>query len=148
MRIVIADQDVCFLESFQRFLWARGHEVATVRDGLACLNALREFEPEVLAIGSNLLWGGSEGVLSVMHEDGDLRGMPVMLLQGEGDGFALRRHPMIAAATRKPFRFEDLLCQLNFLAILGEDERCRGEEPEPRFIANAIPTLDSAIWNA
>jgi hypothetical protein len=148
MRIVIADQDDRFLEPFQRFLRARGHEAAIASDGLSCLNALREWGPDVLAIGSHLQWGGSEGVLSVMLEDGELRDLPVMLLQGEGEGFGLRRHPMVAASARTPFRFEDLACQLNFLAILGEDEKCPSAKPKMRFVANAVPTVENAIWNA
>ncbi|MFN6127649.1 MAG: hypothetical protein ACK6DC_03700 [Planctomycetota bacterium] len=148
MRIVIADQNDRFLEPFQCFLRSQGHKAAIASDGLSCLNALREWGPDVLAIGSHLQWGGSEGVLSVMLEDEELRHLPVMLLQGEGEGFGLRRHPMIAASARPPFRFEDLACQLNFLAILDEDEKCRGVKPKMRFVANAVPTLENAIWNA
>lgn len=147
MRIVVADQDSSFLEPFRSFLHARGHEASTACDGVTCLNVLREFEPDVLAISSNLLWGGSEGVLSLMREDGKLRDMPVLLLQEECGDLALRRHPMVTSTTRRPFRFDELIQQLKFLAILGEDESCEGEREIPS-VANRILDVEQAIWNA
>jgi hypothetical protein len=139
MRIVVADQDDSFLGKFQLYLRARGHEVAMTDDGVACLNALRKFVPDVLAISSNLLWGGSEGVLSVMYEDGNLHDMPVLLLQDLGGGHRLRRHPMVVSAARRPYRFDDLASQCEFLSILGKEGR------SPR---EPISIVDSALWSA
>lgn len=148
MRIVVADQDDSFLEPFQSVLRARGHEVATVSDGLSCLNALRDFEPDVLAISSNLLWGGSEGVLSVMQEDSALRNLPVLLLQADQEGFGLRRHPMIVSAARRPYQLYDLTNQCEFLSILGMDEAEPLKGTRNQFVANAIPCTENAFWNA
>jgi DNA-binding response OmpR family regulator len=148
MRIVIADQDNSFLESFQWFLRNHGHDSVSACDGLACLEAIQESEPDVLAIGSNLLWGGTEGVLSVLLQDWRSQNIPVLLLQSEQDGMETRRHPMVLATARPPYRFEDLARQLNFLAILSQEERRCEDRPETRFIANAIPSVEQAIWNA
>lgn len=148
MRIVVADPDVSFTEPFHSFLLARGHEATTASDGLACLNALRDDEPDVLAINSNLLWGGCDGVLMVMQGDRRLCDVPVLLLQNEGSEPGLRRHPMVVSAARRPFRFDDLAGQLKFLAILCEDEACRGAAKETRFNPRSILDLENAIWNA
>lgn len=139
MRIVVADQDDSFLEPFQLVLRARGHEVATVSDGLSCLNALRDFEPDVLAMSSDLLWGGSEGVLSVMQEDRELHDLPVLLLQADSNGLGLRRHPMIVSTARRPYHLKDLMSQCEFLSILGRDEMESGDASRNQFVANAIP---------
>jgi len=148
MRVVVADPDAFFTEPFGSFLRARGHEATTASDGLACLNALRDDEPDILAISSNLLWGGCEGVLTVMQRDRRLRDVPVLLLQNEGIEPGLRRHPMVVSASRRPVRFDDLADQLRFLAILCEDEACRGAAKENRFDPRSILDLENAIWNA
>ena len=148
MRIVVADQDTSFSESFQSFLRARGHEAEIVSDGLACLSALRDLDADALAISNNLLWGGSEGVLSVMYDDHQLRDLPVLLLQHDGLDLRLRRHPMVASASCGPFQFEDLTNQLRFLSILSEDEACTGGIKEAQSVANAIPCMENAMWNA
>ncbi len=148
MRIVVADEDDSFLKSFQLVLRARGHEVVTVSDGLSCLNALRDFESDVLAMSSSLLWGGSEGILSVMQEDRDLQDLPVLLLQSDSEGLGLRRHPMIVSTARRPYHLRDLMSQCEFLSILGRDERESEEASRNQFVANAIPCTANAFWNA
>jgi DNA-binding response OmpR family regulator len=148
MRIVVADPDVSFSEPFRLFLQARGHEATTASDGLSCLNARRDDEPDVLAISSNLLWGGSEGVLSVMQKDRKLCNMPVLLMQAEGCDSGLRRHPMVISTARRPLGFDDLASRLKFLAILGEDETCHGKGKETSFVESAKLDLERAVWNA
>jgi DNA-binding response OmpR family regulator len=118
MRIVLADRDLPFLESVQSFLWDRGHEAEIATDALKCLALLRELRPDVLALSSDLLWGGSEGVLAEMRNDEVLQEVPVLLLLGSLTETSLRRHPQVISTARRPFRLDDLTRQIAFLALL------------------------------
>jgi CheY-like chemotaxis protein len=61
-------------------LTCRGFEVATADDGLQCLDVLRRFPPDVIVIEPELLWGGGDGVLAVLHESPEWRELPVLVL--------------------------------------------------------------------
>lgn len=148
MRVVVADQDVEFLERLESFLRRKGHEVVAVSDGLACLYALRECEPDILAISNDLLWGGSDGILSVMLDEAELQNIPVLLLQGEDGNLGLRRHPMIVSAVRRPFQLDELTSQLHFLALLGAEENRRSQGAASRCVVNPMSPIQTAMWNA
>jgi CheY-like chemotaxis protein len=119
MRIVIADQDKSFLESFREFLGVRGHEVAVATEGLTCLRWLRDFRPDVVALSNNLLWGGSDGVLSVMKEDPKLRNIPVLVMTENPSQPPWRIQPEMVSTVQGPFRHDDLIQRLGFLSLLG-----------------------------
>lgn len=148
MRVVVADQDLNFLGRLESFLRRKGHEVVTVSDGLACLYALRECEPDILAISNDLLWGGSDGILSVMLDEAELCNIPVLLLQGEDGNLGVRRHPMILSAVRRPFQLDELTSQLHFLALLGAEERRQSQGKARRYVANPNARIQTAMWNA
>lgn len=118
MRVVIAYQNPSFLAAFRDFLRLQGHDVEIASDGLACLNALRRSRPHALAIGSDLLWGGSDGILSLIQEDPRLQDIPVLLLMG------IPIRPRLPACHRFlstfscRFRLEDLGKRLNELMEL------------------------------
>lgn len=119
MRIVIADQDKSFLESFREFLGVRGHEVAVATEGLTCLRWLRDFRPDVVALSNNLLWGGSDGVLSVMTDDPKLRNIPVLVMLENPAQPPWRTQPEMVSTVHGPFRHDDLVRRLGFLSLLG-----------------------------
>ena len=111
MRVLVADTDEKLLELLQTFLWDRGHEAEIAADGLECIATLREFQPDVLVLAENLLWGGYDGILSVLDKDPTLSGIPVVLIAGEAaaDEFDPTVHSRVTSLLHKPFRLSDLL---------------------------------------
>src|SRR5947209_6472565 len=79
-RVLIAAPEETLLASYRDFLSQDGFEVATARDGLACVAQLREFRPAVLVLDPALPWGWGDGVLARMREEADIPTVPVILL--------------------------------------------------------------------
>ena len=91
VRILIADPDGFVSASYRDCLCQRGATVDTATTGLECLEKLREFAPEVLVLEPDLLWGGGDGVLAVIHEQPELRPAFVMLVSHASDRGLLHR---------------------------------------------------------
>ncbi len=113
MRVLVADGDESFLEIVQCFLWDWGHEAETAADGLECMAILREFFPDVLVLDQELLWGGSDGVLSKMAEDALLPDMAVILTGNEEIAESLvGLSSLPVACLAKPYRLNELLTHI------------------------------------
>jgi CheY-like chemotaxis protein len=69
-RVLIAETDLGEVEQLRTLFRAHGYTVVTVSGGIDCLKYLRLFKPDVLVIHENLLWGGTDGVLACVCEDG------------------------------------------------------------------------------
>lgn len=67
-------------QTYERELQRHNFEVVTADDGLNCLESIRKSEPDVLVIEPDLLWGGGDGVLSVVGDEPSLSRIPVMLI--------------------------------------------------------------------
>jgi carbon storage regulator CsrA len=85
VRILLADRDEFLLASYREHLNRSGALVATATTGLACVDRLRDFTPDVLVLDPSLLWGGGDGVLAVMHEEPAIRPAAVLLLTSRGN---------------------------------------------------------------
>ena len=79
-RILIADADPALSEVYREHLVALGFVVRMAADGLACVNLLRQFRPDVLLLSTSLPWGGCDGVLAMLKEEPDLRPQFVVIL--------------------------------------------------------------------
>jgi response regulator RpfG family c-di-GMP phosphodiesterase len=79
VRVLIADPDLGLLEEYRRQM-SETFELATATNGMECLTRLREETPDVLVLEPQLLWGGGDGVLAVMHQFLGLTFIPVMIL--------------------------------------------------------------------
>jgi DNA-binding response OmpR family regulator len=90
-RVLIADVDPILTEVYRDHLTDRGFAVKTALTGLSCLGQLRQFRPDLLVVGTSLLWGGCEGVLAVMEDEYDLRPEIVMVLAQTRDRNRLHR---------------------------------------------------------
>jgi DNA-binding response OmpR family regulator len=77
--VLVADPDESLLEGYRRHL-PEDFELATATNGMECLASLRERTPDVLVLEPQLLWGGGDGVLAVMHQVFRLACVPVMIL--------------------------------------------------------------------
>ena len=116
MRVLIADRDGAALEILQTFLWERGYDVEIAGNGLECMAMLREFEPDVLVLDRDLLWGGCDGVMSQMHEDPVAAETPVILMVNENliEQFDTKLEAPLVGLLWKPIRLSELLGQLTF----------------------------------
>ena len=90
-RVLIAAPNRCTLKSYADGLGARGAVVATAMTGLECIESLRAAVPEVLVLELNLLWGGEDGVLSMIAGEPELRPKCVMIVAQSRNPGALYR---------------------------------------------------------
>lgn len=79
IRVLIADPDHQLLAEYRTHS-RKGFEVVTARDGLECVERLREQAPDMLVLEPELPWGGGDGVLAMMHDELNLADVPVMVL--------------------------------------------------------------------
>jgi len=91
LRVLIADRDEFLSASYREHLSRHGAIVTTATTGVACLERLRDFAPDILVLDPSLLWGGSDGVLAVMHEEREIRPACVLLLTDGGNRRLLYR---------------------------------------------------------
>lgn len=147
MRILVADGDPQLLRLLQVFLRGNGHEPETASDGLGTVQLLREFQPDVVLIERDLLWGGSDGVRALMREDAALTQIPLILMATDlpsGNGHSSRASrsagnghsqasdlPPVAGWLRKPVRLADLAHQLDTVGAQLERASLSGEWPQP-----------------
>ena len=73
VRVLLTDPDEFSATTYADCLRQRGAIVTTASTGLECLERLRDFVPDVLVLDPELLWGGGDGVLAVIHEQPELR---------------------------------------------------------------------------
>jgi len=90
-RVLLADADRYLLSAYREALSEKRFEVATASDGLECLARLREFRPHLLVLEPTILWGGGDGVLSLMHEAADVPVVPVIVVTSGCDRGLLYR---------------------------------------------------------
>jgi DNA-binding response OmpR family regulator len=109
--LLIADGDAELCDLYQRFLTDRGYEVETSSDGLDCLRMLHQMTPAALVLDLELRWGGGDGVLAWLREDGLMPGIPVILTAtaGYAQDFAEFIEPPVVAYLPKPFALTALL---------------------------------------
>jgi DNA-binding response OmpR family regulator len=109
-RLLIADSDRLLCEIYERYFAARGFDVATASDGLACLERIREFRPDALLLEWEIPWGGGDGVLAQLrceYFENDLR---VVVTSDQGrDGILGFDADPVVARLRKPFRLSSAL---------------------------------------
>jgi CheY-like chemotaxis protein len=127
MRVVIADRDAAFLETLQSFLWFRGHDAETATNSLDCLDAMREFHPDVVVLESGLLVGDGDRILNIMAEDPTLREIPAIMVAESPESAVLAGAFPSVGWLPKPFRLGELLQVIE----LAGDSRHRGRRPDP-----------------
>lgn len=114
MQVLIADGDWEFLELERRFLSQCGHDVLIASDGLECIKFLRDFNPDVVVMDSELLWGGADGVIALMLEDSRLSQTPVILVADVDPRASYKDivEWMVVGWLRKPFGMNEFLAQI------------------------------------
>jgi hypothetical protein len=79
-RILLAGPDARRLPPFLTALASHGYESRLETTGLGCLEAVRNWRPDLLVMSPNLTWGSGFGVLGVIFEDRDIPIIPVLLV--------------------------------------------------------------------
>jgi len=109
-RLLATDSDPLLLGIYRSYFPRFGFDVATAGDGLHCVRLLREFAPDALILGFELLWGGGDGVLSCFREERRIQLIPVILTSNglNPAGAGLHLAPPVVTLLEKPFRLRDL----------------------------------------
>jgi CheY-like chemotaxis protein len=109
LRVVIADSDLAELQKLKSYFLVTGCSVVPTSDGVACIEALQVFQPDVLVIDDELPWGGCDGVLACLGEDGGAPQIPLVVVMSDGyPGTERLGHPSDVAFIAKPFRLPEL----------------------------------------
>lgn len=77
--LLIAEGNAELRDLYQGYFSRHDFTVDTASDGLSCLEKLRWATPSVLVLDRELLWGGAEGVLALLHENRALENVQVVL---------------------------------------------------------------------
>jgi len=116
MHVLIASSSFYRQSCYREMLEDLGHEATAVSGGIECVAELRRQRSDVLLLEAPLLWGGSDGVLSVLRDEAAAQ-MPVVLIclhRGNPEWFGLSR-----------FRVDDFLVRFPTLGELRSAiERC------------------------
>jgi DNA-binding response OmpR family regulator len=110
--LLIAEGDVELCGVYRGFFACQGFDVETVSDGLDCVEKLRCVTPAVLVLARELRWGGGDGVLAWLRDEGVRSGVAVVLTTTAGCP------PLLAAFTEPPV--VDHLCKPFALTALLE----------------------------
>ncbi len=74
MRVLYAGSNPSFIQSLKLFLSQHEHDLQVVNNGIGCMFTLKNHAINLLIVEQNLLWGGADGVLSLMCDDPGLTG--------------------------------------------------------------------------
>lgn len=78
--ILIATPDALLRADYQGALGEAGFGVATAENGVECLEAIRKWNPDLLVLDTDLLWGGADGVVAAVAQDPEMPLVPVLLI--------------------------------------------------------------------
>ena len=147
LRLLATDPDPLLLQIFRAYFPNFGYDIATARDGLECVELLHEFLPDALVLSLELLWGGADGVLSIVREETQVRPIPVVLTVGEmGRSKAVKYLlPPVVKLLEKPFRLRDLRAIVEDALHARADRLISGfDDPAVTFARDDLP-LDADI---
>lgn len=127
--ILIALSDRRLLTSYYQSLSKIGLDVGIATDGLDCVAQMRRALPEILVLDPDLLWGGGDGVLSVLHDDERLARTQVLVLPARPQSVGLQRvtrFPAVKEYLLSPLPPPVLAERLQSLLGHGQPGKCAG----------------------
>jgi len=109
--LLIADGDDYLSDIYTRYFSLHGYKVQTATGGVECATNLRRSTPDVLVLDMDLPWGGGEGVLAMMREDGIVPSTLTVLLASDAsdDSPPAPNGSADVRCLRKPFDLRELL---------------------------------------
>ncbi len=81
VRILLAVSDEVLCHKYGASLARYGFRVAEATSGVECLEVMRQQPPDIVVLEEGLLWGGAEGVMTVMRQDRAWAEIPVVFLR-------------------------------------------------------------------
>lgn len=121
-RILVAEDDAEIRQALDRILTYEGYQVATVNDGAAALEAIREQEPDAILLDVMMPFVDGLGVCRKLRERGDRT--PVLMLTARHE-LSDRVAGLDAGAddyVTKPFELDELLARVRALLRRVDDE--------------------------
>jgi len=103
--VLIASSSAFRRRLYQDVLQDLGHRISVAEGGVDCLEQARAEWPDLLLLESSLLWGGSEGVLEVLHEEHNSPAPRTVLIavgNSSSDWFQLSRFQVDDCLFRTP----------------------------------------------
>jgi DNA-binding response OmpR family regulator len=119
-RVLIADDEANIVMSLQFLMESAGYEVRTAADGIAALQAIRDFRPHLVLLDVMMPRKNGYEVCQAMRETPGLESVKVLMLTAKGrevdaeKGIALGADAYVT----KPFATKDLVAQVK--AMLGD----------------------------
>jgi DNA-binding NtrC family response regulator len=107
-RIVIADADQDRQHEYRDFFFIQGIDTDVTSNALECLASIQTHQPNLLVLDTNLLWGGCDGIISVLQDKNPK--LPVILTTGENR--LPGKLPAIVSTLVKPFSVATLFDQI------------------------------------
>ncbi len=130
--VLVTNADPELRELFERFLVRKGHAVETASGGVECLDKLRRIFPDVLVLDQELPWGGGDGVLACLREDGPAPPPAVVFTTWNAAACppGLLAQPVVACL-EKPFAMAELLMSIRAVRQAREHKRNGMESAAP-----------------
>ena len=129
--LMIAEGDAELCDAYRRFFARQGWDVETASDGLDCVEKLRCVTPAVLGLDLEILWGGADGVLAWLRDEGAKSRVPVVLTTMADYAPQRTVFPPVVGYLRKPCALAALLESVrSAVARAG-----RGEPSNPNHVA-------------
>jgi DNA-binding response OmpR family regulator len=121
--LLIAESDAELCDVYQRFFSERGYVVETASDGLDCLAKLRQATPAAVVLDLELPWGGGDGVLAWLRDEGAGSGVAVILTATAGCSLDVSEdiEPPVIGLLLKPFTLTALLERVRFAVAKGQE---------------------------
>jgi hypothetical protein len=115
MRVLFAGLNLSFVQSLKFYLAQHRHDLKVVNNGIGCMFTLKNHSIDLLVVEQDLLWGGADGVLSLMREDPDLQEIPAVMLTTPNDHDPVRSVSKSRIRSNRPLFFGDMLRIASFL---------------------------------
>lgn len=115
MRVLYAGLNVNFARSLKLYLLQHEHDLKVVDNGIGCMFTLKNHSIDLLVVEQNLLWGGADGVLSLMSDDPGLQHIPAVLLTTPNDSHPAHSISKSRIRSHRPMFMGDMLRIASFL---------------------------------
>ena len=112
-RILVVEDSPTVLSQIERLLQENGHEVVTVRDGLATLAALQAFVPDLMLLDIMLPGPGGIELCMMIRRTPRYASMPIIMVTALRTQASLARRAGAAGYVTKPFDQSDLIATVN-----------------------------------
>jgi CheY-like chemotaxis protein len=114
--ILIVDDDPDILDGILMILESQDYQLRTARDGVECLNQIRQEQPDLLILDLLMPRMDGWGVIREVRKDPQYAGMPIMILTTVIEDASRRRYELetghamdIQAYMEKPAKPNELL---------------------------------------